>query len=123
VIELDFSPENFPYDSTNVQEWEPLHDHSLLKKSIQIRNIRHFGQAQGTPFTIPPLNEITWQANRIGAKEIIAGSIPTKFLSDNPYTNKVLQYIARRENLPEIDTYIIWDSVARLDERATVCKR
>jgi hypothetical protein len=52
--------------------------------------MQHFGQAQGSPFTIPPLNRLKWQANSIKAKEIIKGSIPTSFLTDNPYTNKVL---------------------------------
>jgi hypothetical protein len=95
LVPKDFLPEDFPYEPTKVQEWEPLHEHDLLEKFIQIRNIRHFGQAQGTPFTIPPLDKLTWTANSIEAKEVIAGSIPTKFLTENPYTNKVLKYIAQ----------------------------
>jgi hypothetical protein len=68
---------------------------------------------EGTPFTIPPLDKINWQANSIEAREILNGSIPTTFLSDNPYVNKVLKYMADRPNLPEIDTYIMKEQVAQ----------
>jgi hypothetical protein len=39
--------------------------------------------------------------------------IPTSFLTKNPYTNKVMEYIAKQENLPEIDTMITTNQVSR----------
>jgi hypothetical protein len=33
----------------------------------------HFGQAQGTPFTIQPLAKIGWQANSPTSKELLQG--------------------------------------------------
>jgi hypothetical protein len=70
-----------------VVEWEPVHDHDEIQKLIQLHNIKHFGQAHNTPFTLPPLNQLTWQANTMEAKEIIEGSIPTSFVLENPFTN------------------------------------
>jgi hypothetical protein len=106
LVPQDFKAEQFPYDPNSVETWEPVHDPDALQQFIQTRNIKHFGQAHNTPFTVPPLNSLTWQANSIEAQAVIKGSIPTGFLSDNPYTKRVLEYIANRENLPEIDTYI-----------------
>jgi hypothetical protein len=76
-------------------------------------NLTHFGQAHGSPFTIPPLNSINWQANNIPAQELINGSIPVSFLDGNPQTKQVLRYIANRKKLPEIDTHITKDQVSK----------
>jgi hypothetical protein len=113
LVPKDFSANEYPYDPKEVKKWETIHDPAELETFIQKRNIQHFGQAQGSPFTIPPLNKLKWQANSIEAKEIIEGSIPTSFLTENPYTNKVLRYIAQREKLPEIDTYILPEQVSK----------
>lgn len=94
LVPEQFSLEDFPYDPSNVESWEPIHDQEKIQQYIQHQNLVHFGQAQGTPFTTPPLDKLTWQANSIEAKEILRGAIPTEFLMDNPYVNKVLQYMA-----------------------------
>jgi hypothetical protein len=94
LVPEKFSIEEFPYDPNNIQTWERIHDHEKLQSYLQHRNLVHFGQAQGTPFTVPPLDRLTWQANSLEANEILQGAIPTEFLTDNPYVNKVLQYIA-----------------------------
>jgi hypothetical protein len=64
LVPENFSPEDFPYDPETVYNWETVHD----PDKIQNRNITHFGQAQGTPFTTPPLDKINWQANSIEAR-------------------------------------------------------
>jgi hypothetical protein len=94
LVPEKFSIEEFPYDPNNIQTWERIHDHKKLQSYLQHRNLVHFGQAQGTPFTVPPLDRLTWQANSLEANEILQGAIPTEFLTDNPYVNKVLQYMA-----------------------------
>jgi hypothetical protein len=106
LVPKDFKIEEYPYDTEKVEDWDPVHDHDELQKLIQLRNIKHFGQAHDTPFTKPPLDKLKWQANSIEAKEILEGSIPTSFISDNPFINRVINYIAQRESLPDIDTYI-----------------
>jgi hypothetical protein len=106
LVPQDFKAEQFPYDPSTVESWELVHNPDTLQQFIQTRNIKHFGQAHTTPFTVPPLSSLKWQANLIKAQAIINGSIPTGFLIDNPYTTRVLEYIAKRETLPEINTYI-----------------
>jgi hypothetical protein len=106
LVPKDFKIKEYPYDPKYVDAWEPIQDHDEIQTLIQHRNIHHFGQAHKTPFTIPPLKSLTWQANTIEAKEIIEGSIPASFVTGNPYTDRVLHYIAKRELLPEIDTII-----------------
>jgi hypothetical protein len=106
LVPKNFKIAEYPYDTEMVTDWEPVHDHDEIQQLIQLQNIKHFGQAHNTPFTIPPLNQLKWQANSLEAKEIIEGSIPTSFVVDNPFTNRVVNYIAQRQSLQEIDTFI-----------------
>jgi hypothetical protein len=58
LVPKDFDSTNYPYDPEQVDEWEPVHEQNELQQFIQKRNITHFGQAHGTPFTVAPLNKI-----------------------------------------------------------------
>jgi hypothetical protein len=40
------------------------------------------------------------------------GSVPISILSNNEYANKILHYIANREQLPEINTYITPEQIS-----------
>jgi hypothetical protein len=50
---------------------------------------------------------------RILAHTRINGSVPLNFITDNPRVENILRYIADRENLPEIDTHITAEQVAK----------
>jgi hypothetical protein len=50
-------PTDYPYNPESVKNWSLIHDHDLVQQFIQQRNITHFSQAHGTPFTIPPLTK------------------------------------------------------------------
>jgi hypothetical protein len=113
LVPENFDPTNYPYDPSDISSWESVHDQEAVQNFIQKRNITHFGQAHGSPFTIPPLNSIEWSANNIPAKELINGSIPVSFLEGNPQTEQVLRYIANRKKLPEIDTHITREQVSK----------
>jgi hypothetical protein len=113
LVPQNFTADKYPYEPETIEQWETVHDQDELQHFIQKRNIQHFGQAHGTPFTQSPLKKLTWQADTIEAKEIIAGCIPTNFITDNPYANKVINYIANRETLPTIDTMLTEDQVSR----------
>jgi hypothetical protein len=113
LVPKDFQADNYPYEPEEIKEWEPVHEQEILQEFIQKRNIIHFGQAQGTPFTEPPLNKIDWPAESVEAQEILKGSIPVSILSDNEHANKILRYIANREQLPEIDTFITPEQVSQ----------
>jgi hypothetical protein len=113
LVPENFDPTTYPYDPSNITSWEAVHDQEAVQNLIQKRNLTHFGQAHGSPFTIPPLNSINWQANNIPAQELIKGSILVSFLDGNPQTEQVLRYIANRKKLPEIDTHITKDQVSK----------
>jgi hypothetical protein len=113
LIPKDVQLDQYPYEPTEINEWEPVQEHEMLQEFIQKRNIIHFGQAHGTPFTQPPLNKMDWHAESIAAKEVLQGSIPILIMSNNENANKILQYIANREQLPEIDTFITPEQVSQ----------
>jgi hypothetical protein len=98
-------PTEYPYEVDKVKSWTQIYDHNKLQDFIQQRNLNHFGQAHGTPFTIPPLNALDWGAQGHHADQLLTGQIPEQFHSDDQYVMAVLEYIAKRQQLPEIDTY------------------
>jgi hypothetical protein len=106
LVPKDFQADQYPYNSDAVGDCEPIHDADAMQLMIQRRNIIHFGQAQGTPFTIPPLDKLNWEATSIEAEELLLGSIPAQLITNNQYTTRILEYIANRESIPLIDTYI-----------------
>jgi hypothetical protein len=113
IVPKDFTPDEYPYDPDAVTEWEQIHEATDLQEYIQKRNITHFGQAHGTPFTISPLAEqLNWSATSKAAEDLIHGAVPLDLLSDNDYTNKVLEYIANRAQLPTIDTHMTREQVS-----------
>jgi hypothetical protein len=76
-----------------------------------IRN--NFKNSSNKGITIPPLDSIDWGAQNDIAEQLLAGTIPTNIHSDNKYVMEVLNYIAKRRQLPETDTYISPEEVAR----------
>jgi hypothetical protein len=90
-----------------------VHEHSELQQYLLQRNKKHFSQAHGTPFTIPPLNQLNWGADDPLSEKILSGDIPKGLNSQNPYVQAVLQYIGNRKQLPDIETYITSDEVAK----------
>jgi hypothetical protein len=113
LVPENLKPSDYPYDPEKVTNWSPIHDHDLVQQFIQQRNITHFSQAHGTPFTIPPLTELDWGAEGDAAEEFLKGQVPTSLISENKYVNTVLQHIAQRKQLPEIDTYLAPEDVSR----------
>jgi hypothetical protein len=61
---------------------------------------------------VAPINKINWSADSIEAKEVLDGAVPMSMASEAPFTMKILRYIAEREKLPEIDTYITPNQVS-----------
>lgn len=55
--------------------WKLITEPTEIEYYLLLRNQRHFGQAQGTPFTIPPLSEdLDWGASTATADEILVGT-------------------------------------------------
>jgi hypothetical protein len=107
------TPETYPYEADSVQNWSMVHDHVQLQKFLLKRNVQHFGQAQGTPFTIPPLTLLDWGAQSQVAEKLLQGEIPAEIQSNDIYLNAILEHIAQQKQLPEIDTYISPDDISK----------
>jgi hypothetical protein len=90
-----------------------IYDHRQLQEYLLKRNANHFGQAHRTPFMIPPLTGIDWMATSEQASELLRHRrIHPELQQQNTYVNKVLHYIANRQQLPEVDIYISPKEVA-----------
>jgi hypothetical protein len=113
LVPEQFQPEQYPYDPQKVETWNMIHEPESVKQFITKRNIIHFGQAHGTPFTVPPLNNIAWTADDALSEELINGHVPAGISLQEPMVNKVLEGIAQAKKLPEIDTYISTEDVAK----------
>ena len=89
-------PASWPERDTNVQSitdledpksatlWRIVTDPYDIEHYLMLRNRMHFGQAHGTPFTIPPLSDhLDWTASMPAADEILQGSyVPSEELSE-----------------------------------------
>jgi hypothetical protein len=113
LVPEGINPTDYPYDVKTAKSWTQIYDHNKLQKFVQHRNMSHFGQVHNTPFTIPPLDSLDWGAQDDAAEQLLAGNIPNNLKTDNKYVMEVLKYIAQRKQLPEIDTYLSPDEVAR----------
>jgi hypothetical protein len=113
VVPKNSKPKDYPYEPERVEDWEMIHDQQRLKDFLIKRNIVHFRQAHGTPFTIAPLNKLDWNASSKEAELLLNGQIPDDFKNSNPFAVEILQHIANREQLTEIDTYLSPDDIAR----------
>ena len=56
-------------------EWRLVTNPLEVEYYLMLRNRLHFGQAQGTPFTMPPLHEdINWGATSLSAEQLLQGT-------------------------------------------------
>jgi hypothetical protein len=95
-----------------ITNWEMIHDQDCLKECLLQQNMTHFGQAHGTPYTIQPLNRLDWNSTSQEAESLLNGAVPAELETTNPFMTDILQHIANKEQLPEIDTYLSPEEVA-----------
>jgi hypothetical protein len=107
------NPQDYPYDPDQVKTWEMIHDQQRLQEFLIKRNTVHFSQAHGTPFTKEPLNKLDWNACSKEAENLLQGNIPHEINHPNRFVKAILESIAKRPQLPEIDTYIPPEEVAQ----------
>jgi hypothetical protein len=114
LVPENSQPEDYPFNPDTVASWKMIHDHTLLQKYLLQWNMKHFNRAHGTPFTMPPLGKLDWEASNDTAKRLLQREIPPElYASENPFVREVLDYIASRQQLPEFDIFITPDEVAR----------
>ena len=56
--------------------WKVVEDLSTMNDHLHERNQRHFAQAQGTPFTIPPLLDLFHHDGLTQTADNVLGGIP-----------------------------------------------
>ena len=77
-------------------EWKVLDQQSVVENTIINRNIKHFGQAKGTPFTITPLDDyVDFSASSDTSEYILQGEFTDDDLSD--ITNLVIKNLQQIE--------------------------
>jgi hypothetical protein len=80
TIEVPQDPNVTPKDCT---EWKTLDCPQEIENALLERNKKHFGQAQGTPFTVPPLSqEINFETSTATSELILNGSCTHEDLDD-----------------------------------------
>jgi len=63
---------------TECTDWRTITDPLEIEYYLMLRNRLHFGQAQGTPFKVPPLSsDINWAATTSAAEDALAGCYTT----------------------------------------------
>jgi hypothetical protein len=113
VAPANSTPQDYPYDPESITSWEMIHDQQKLLDFLLQRNMVHFNQAHGTPFTMEPLNKLDWNASSSESQTLLQGQIPPEITSSNRFVMEILRSIAEKTQLPEIDTYLSPDDVAR----------
>eukprot|EP00957_Ditylum_brightwellii_P099102 7547824-Ditylum_brightwellii.AAC.1 len=70
-------------DPKKAQQWYTVDLPEEVLHYLTIRNRCHFGQAKGTPFTIPPLSQyFDWSANSPVSKMVLNGEFNAEELDD-----------------------------------------
>ena len=65
-------------DPQKCRDWILVTDLKAIEYYLLLRNRLHFGQAHGTPFTIPPLSEdLDWAASTSTADAVLKGTYRT----------------------------------------------
>jgi hypothetical protein len=83
-------------DPKTAREWRTVTAPDEMEFYLQLRNRLHFGQAQGTPFTSPPLIDlINWAADSAGATQILTGTLDLDTLQEVDETTKLLLHQCR----------------------------
>ena len=101
IVPKGSQPEDYPYEPENITEWEKIYDPKMIEQYLLARNKAHFSQAQGTPFTISPLNKIGHAADTEEAEQILRGEIPESFAEADELALEILREIGN-SNIPQI---------------------
>jgi hypothetical protein len=88
--------------------WKRISDPSLVEEKLLLRNIKHFGQAQGSMFVLPELQDQFDYEGVTKAVELLLQceiNIPES-MQNTMGTRTLLQHLANKNNLPEMECEI-----------------
>jgi len=93
-VEVPADPTDIDYK--NCKEWRSVDAPEEMLECLRERNQTHFGQAQGTPFTLPPLSEeIDFTASTISTEMILDGQYSTEDLDET--TALLVKHMAKND--------------------------
>ena len=79
-------------DPKTTTQWRMITNPADIEFYLMLRNYQHFGQAQGTPFTVDPLcNDIDWTATSSASEEILQGNY-----SNSDQINTLCRHVLRQ---------------------------
>ena len=100
-IEIPMHPDQDPKTCT---EWRTIDVPSEIVDHIQERNKAHFGQAQGTPFTVPPLaTDLGFCGNNPGATDILTGRYDSTPFEE--HVQLLIQHLKITEEMTQEQSY------------------
>ena len=100
-LEIPVHPTSNPKACT---EWQTIDVPSEIVDNLQRRNQLHFGQAHGTPFTIPPLSDdLGFQGDGIASHDILHGQYETTGLQENVAI--LINHLKQTDEMATLDTY------------------
>ncbi len=108
-------------------DWEVVNDPVEVEKNIIEQSKRHFHQSQGTPFTVPPLNQINSPTDN-RATEIMQSGLPQDWTNVTPVgwndeTSHFIDRLQLEDKIPKIETTIsmkdFTTGIKRWKERTT----
>eukprot|EP00957_Ditylum_brightwellii_P079635 6055822-Ditylum_brightwellii.AAC.1 len=70
-------------DPKKAQQWRTVDLPEEILHYLTIRNRHYFGQAEGTPFMLPPLSQYyDWAANSLVSEMVLKGKFNSKELDE-----------------------------------------
>ena len=88
-------------DPKTCKDWTLVECPKEIMEYLLARNRKHFGQAKGTPFTLPPLAEkVDFQASTAACEMILNGDFSCEELED--LTQILLHHFSRRQELDNL---------------------
>lgn len=109
VTQLDVPADGLP--PKQAQQWRRITDPIEVTEHLIRRNTNHFGSANGTPFTVPPLSHhYDWSITSPSYHHTLNGRPP---IVSNPRITSLLRGLARRTS-PTRSTLTISELISRL---------
>lgn len=85
------------------QQWKTITNPAEVEFYIRLRNKNHFGQAQGTPFTIEPLQDnLNWEATTNLSNEILQNGYDPAYYEDE--LDSIPQYVSLLHTCKAVST-------------------
>ena len=110
-------------DPKTATHWTTVTSPREIEYYLLLRNRQHFGQAQGTPLTIPPLStELDWSASSLASELILQGHyVHPPGISE--LCKDVLRYCRQRDASPLIGPTLslesFWGKIRKWREATT----